>query len=111
MYARMFDCHMRRASQQKSGLPEPGNMESDHPPQAPSMNRRSRTSNQTEQALPNLAFGRACSSFLPVQHRNKSEWFRFAVTICLDSVFYQIVLAEVLSKVHYIYLARIPFIP
>ena len=70
MYARMFDCHMRRASQQESELPEPGNVESDHPPQAPSMNRRSRTPNQTEQALPNIAFGRACSS-LRVQHRNK----------------------------------------
>ena len=41
----------------------------------------------------------------------KSEWFRFAVTICLDSVSDQIVLAEVLSKRHYVYLARIPFIP
>ena len=59
MYARMFDCHMRRASQQKSGLPEPGNVVSDHTPE------------QTEQALPNIAFGRACPSFLPVQHRNK----------------------------------------
>lgn len=99
MYARMFDCHIRRASQQESELPEPGNVVSDHTPE------------QTEQALPNIAFGRACSSFLPVQHRNKSEWFRFSVTICLDSVSDQIVLAEVLSKVHYIYLARIPFIP
>ena len=59
MYARMFDCHIRRASQQESELPEPGNVVSDHTPE------------QTEQALPNIAFGRACSSFLPVQHRNK----------------------------------------
>ena len=55
----MFDCHIRRASQQESGLPEPGNVVSDHTPE------------QAEQALPNIAFGRACSSFLPVQHRNK----------------------------------------
>lgn len=68
MYARMFDCHMRRASQQESELPEPGKVVSDHPSQVPSMNRRSRTPNQTEQALLNIAFGRACSSFLPVQH-------------------------------------------
>lgn len=58
MYARMFDCHIRRASQQESELPEPGNVVSDHTPE------------QTEQALPNIAFGRACSS-LRVQHRNK----------------------------------------
>jgi len=81
MYARMFDCHIRRASQQESELPEPGNVVSDHPPQAPSMNRRSRTPNQTEQALPNIAFGRACSSFLPVQHRNK---IRMVPVLCHD---------------------------
>lgn len=55
----MFDFPIRRASQQESGLSEPGNVVSDHTPE------------QTEQALPNIAFGRACSSFLPVQHRNK----------------------------------------
>lgn len=47
----MFDCHIRRASQQESGLPEPGNVESDHPPQAPSMNQRSHTPEQKEQAF------------------------------------------------------------
>ena len=64
MYARMFDCHIRRASQQESGLPEPGNVVSDHTPE------------QTEQALPNIAFGRACSS-LHVQHRNKIRMVLF----------------------------------
>lgn len=77
----MFDCHIRRASQQESELPEPGNVVSDHPPQATSMNRRSRTPNQTEQALPNIAFGRACSSSLPVQHRNK---IRMIPVLCHD---------------------------
>lgn len=65
----MFDCHIRRASQQESGLPEPGNMVSDHTPE------------QTEQALPNIAFGRACYSFLPVQHRNK---IRMISVLCHD---------------------------
>ena len=39
MYARTFDFPIRRASQQESGLPEPSNVVSDHPPQAPSMNQ------------------------------------------------------------------------
>lgn len=53
---------------------------------------------------------KACSS-LRVQHGNKIRCFRLSVRICLDSVSHQIALAEVLSKVHYIYLTRIPFIP
>ena len=65
----MFDCHMRRASQQESGLPEPGNVVSDHTPE------------QTEQALPNIAFGRACSSFLRVQQRNL---IRMGPVLCYD---------------------------
>ena len=107
----MFDCHIRRASQQESGLPEPGNVESDHPPQAPSMNQRSHTPEQKEQAFTEPAVRQKPALLCVCNTEIKSEWFRFFVRIGLDSVFAQIVLAEVLSKVHYIYLARIPFIP
>ena len=51
MYARTFDFPIRRASQQESGLPEPSNVVSDNPPQAPSMNQRSHTPEQKEQAF------------------------------------------------------------
>ena len=111
MYARTFDFPIRRASQQESGLPELNRVAS-HNLSFLRAIRRNHTTKQ-KRAGCYRTYSLVAPALL-ICVRNLYTRTIFAAVPCYDltcSLSHQIVPAEVSLQSHYIYLARIPFIP